>query len=221
MSNQKTHLQKLQEKTKKENSRKMDATTFKELLDAGEIGLILMDGGTNLTKQQLEQVKKKAKEQSEEKMLKKQMAQAKQPGYAESQLIPQQKKVLENSFSNKSEEPATPPVNSPVTPNIEEKKPVQKITQDNKPSISTKLKDFVASKVSMFKTKQKTKSFGSAEEALGEIFKLMVKMEKDRKLEREQLANHEEERNDEEEKRNKELIKALTGRKKPKPKILL
>ena len=74
MSDQKTHLQKLQEKTKKENSRKMDATTFKELLDAGEIGLILMDGGTNLTKQQLEQVKKKAKEQSEEKMLKKQMA---------------------------------------------------------------------------------------------------------------------------------------------------
>ena len=139
------------------------------------------------------------------------MAQAKQPGYAESQLIPQQKKVLENSFSNKSEGPAT----SPVTPNIEEKKPVQKITQDNKPSISTKLKDFVASKVSMFKTKQKTKSFGSAEDALGEIFKLMVKMEKDRKLERDESANHEEERNDEEEKRNKELIKALTGRKKP------
>lgn len=47
----------------------MDPVTFKELLDAGEIGLILMDGGHNLTKEQMKLVREKAKEQSKSVLL--------------------------------------------------------------------------------------------------------------------------------------------------------
>jgi len=66
----------------------MDNQTFQELLDAGELGLILADGGSNLTKEQFEKVKKAASEQSKTKL--KQMSQeiANTPGYRDFMLMP-------------------------------------------------------------------------------------------------------------------------------------
>ena len=96
---EKSYLDILREKIEKENSSRMDNDTFKKLLDAGEIGLIMSEGGLNLTKRQLQQVKERAKEESAESLLKRQMKQATQPGYAESILIPLKRKILEQSFS--------------------------------------------------------------------------------------------------------------------------
>ena len=45
----------------------MDQKTFDELIKEGEISLILMDGGQDLTKEQMRQVKAVAKKQSEQK----------------------------------------------------------------------------------------------------------------------------------------------------------
>ena len=46
----------------------MDKQTFEELLKEGEISLILMDGGFDLTKEQMKRVKAEAKKQSKEKL---------------------------------------------------------------------------------------------------------------------------------------------------------
>ena len=55
-------------------------------------------------------------------------------------------------------------------------------------------------------------------EYLGEIYKLMVKNRDDIKFERQQQVNHREEEDSEEQKRHSEIIKALTIRRRPKPK---
>lgn len=63
-------------------------------------------------------------------------------------------------------------------------------------------------------------SFTSPEQVLGEIYELMVKMDEQKKLEEEQKKSDEWDRQDALERRNQELIKALTGRKKPKKKVV-
>ena len=51
-----------------DSGRIMDDKTFNELFEAGELGLILMDGGFELTPQQLAKVKEKSKEESKQKL---------------------------------------------------------------------------------------------------------------------------------------------------------
>jgi hypothetical protein len=58
-------------------------------------------------------------------------------------------------------------------------------------------------------------------EYLGEIYKLMVQNSVDIKLEREERVNYREEEDSEEQKRHSEIIKALTIRRKPKPKKVI
>jgi len=58
-------------------------------------------------------------------------------------------------------------------------------------------------------------------EYLGEIYKLMVQNSVDIKLEREQQVNFREEEDSEEQKRHSEIIKALTIRRRPKPKAVI
>jgi len=76
------------------------------------------------------------------------------------------------------------------------------------------------------------KKFGSTEkitdtdsmsnaEYLGEIYKLMVQNSVDIKLEREQQVNFREEEDSEEQKRHSEIVKALTIRRRPKPKAVI
>jgi hypothetical protein len=66
----------------------MDQQTFEELLEAGEIGLILMDGGKNLTKEQMERVKSLGRKQSREKLLDMSMELANKPGYSDFMSLP-------------------------------------------------------------------------------------------------------------------------------------
>ena len=54
-------------------------------------------------------------------------------------------------------------------------------------------------------------------ETLGEIFKMMKLMDKDRKLNQEMASSYIEEQKHEKDRRNNEIIKALTARKPPKP----
>ena len=61
----------------------------------------------------------------------------------------------------------------------------------------------------------------SNEKFLGEIYKLMVQNSVDIKLEREQQVNFREEEDSEEQKRHSEIIKALTIRRRPKPKAVI
>ena len=61
----------------------MDQQTFDELIKDGEISLILMDGGYDLTDEQREKVKEVAKQQSREKLLRMAAELATSPGYKE------------------------------------------------------------------------------------------------------------------------------------------
>jgi predicted chitinase len=63
-----------------------------------------------------------------------------------------------------------------------------------------------------------TSNGGDSLKILGEIFKIMRIMDEDRKLNQEMVNSHLEEEEHKKEKRNQEIIKALTGRKKPKVK---
>jgi CRISPR/Cas system-associated protein Cas5 (RAMP superfamily) len=69
-------------------------------------------------------------------------------------------------------------------------------------------------------TKHTTDTAGpmSNTEYLGEIYKMLVQNRDDLKLEREQQSNKKEENDSQEQKRHKEIIRALTLRRQPKPK---
>ena len=75
----------------------MDAYTFQNYLDNNDIESILANGGDDLTKSQLEQVKSLGKQLSQMKLDAQRMKLATQPGYAESVLVPLQRKILEQS----------------------------------------------------------------------------------------------------------------------------
>jgi hypothetical protein len=77
--------------------KKMDAYTFQNYLDNNDIESILANGGDDLTKSQLEQVKSLGKQLSQMKLDAQRMKLATQPGYAESVLVPLQRKILEQS----------------------------------------------------------------------------------------------------------------------------
>ena len=88
---------------------------------------------------------------------------------------------------------------------------------EEKATISDKLKDGVKSLFSIFK-KDNTIKFKTPEEAMGEIYKLMVELEKDRKRDKRNEHKDLKKQDNDNERRNKQLIKALTGLTgKPKP----
>jgi hypothetical protein len=72
----------------------MDNKTFQELLKKGELGLILMDGGADLTASQMKQVKSLAKELSDAKINQMAIELAGTPGYREFMTMPLMAKLL-------------------------------------------------------------------------------------------------------------------------------
>lgn len=76
----------------------MDPKEFKKLLDEGQIGEILSEGGANLTKEQMNLVKEKSKELSADILMQKKMQLATQPGYKESIIVPLKVKLLTELF---------------------------------------------------------------------------------------------------------------------------
>jgi hypothetical protein len=97
------------------------------------------------------------------------------------------------------------------------------------PVVSEKTKDSVsflkktANKIgSLFSSKKKSEELTTEPMSntgyLGEIYKLMVKNRDDAKLERQEQVNRKEEEDSEDQKRHEQIIKALTIRRRPKPK---
>ena len=77
--------------------KKMDPYTFQKYLDNNDIESILANGGDDLTESQLKQVKSLGKQLGQMKLDAQRMKLATQPGYAESVLLPLQRKILEQS----------------------------------------------------------------------------------------------------------------------------
>ena len=96
------------------------------------------------------------------------------------------------------------------------------VVSDKTKSSASFLKKTVSKIGSLFKSKklgdELTAEPMSNTEYLGEIYKLMVQNHDDIKLERQQIDNRKEEEDSEEQKRHSEIIKALTLRRRPKPK---
>ena len=89
----------------------MDQKTFEELLKEGDLDLILMDGGKNLTKDQMNRVRGMAKEQSKERLLEMSQQLANTPGYKDFMKMPLvgsimagKRKPVENKKEEKPQE---------------------------------------------------------------------------------------------------------------------
>jgi len=78
----------------------MDDKTFRELIKEGELSLILMDGGVDLTPAQLRRVKTVAKEFSDAKLQKMAMELATSPGYKEMMLLPIMSQIMGQKFQD-------------------------------------------------------------------------------------------------------------------------
>ena len=76
----------------------MDDKTFRELIKEGELSLILMDGGADLTPWQMRRVKAVAKEFSDAKLQKMAMELATSPGYKEMMLLPIMSQIMGKKF---------------------------------------------------------------------------------------------------------------------------
>lgn len=77
----------------------MDNKTFKDLLDKGEIGLILSDGGSHLTPQQMSKVKGLSKDLSDERLQRMGAEIASQPGYQDFMSLPLMSKLFKSNSS--------------------------------------------------------------------------------------------------------------------------
>jgi len=94
-----------------------------------------------------------------------------------------------------------------------------KITGASKERMSFFAGDPKKKKVDALSSAISPQSLQSATESLGNIYTLLKQDMENKKLQREQMQSKEEEQESEEERRNKELIKALTARVKPKAKV--
>lgn len=85
----------------------MDDKTFQELIKKGELSLILMDGGVDLTPSQMRKVKAIAKELSDKKLQDMAFELASSPGYKEMMLTPIMARLMKQTFRDK-QQPETP-----------------------------------------------------------------------------------------------------------------
>ena len=120
----------------------MDNKTFKELLNKGEIGLILSDGGSHLTPQQMKKVKAVSRDLSDERLQKMGAEIASQPGYQDFMTLPLMSKLFPQAVTPKEETPQE--VKPDVAPvgNQEPKK------EKEEKKVSVKQKNLLISKVS-------------------------------------------------------------------------
>lgn len=182
----------------------MDNKTFNDLIKKGELSLILMDGGVDLTPSQMRQVKGTAKALSDERLEKMALELATSPGYQEMMLLPLMSKMVPQVFPQnitKTTEPETKPVIE--TP------PKEDITEDKKIAADTKAELSTVSPGS----NQEVKTNDSEANILAKIFLLMK---------RDYEQSSKKHKNDEEFRKKmtvqkdaftEELIHVLTGKK--------
>ena len=188
-------LQELQEKTREENSRKMDDVTFNELFEADELGLLLIDGGIDLTPEQLKKVKLRAKELSQEKLEEMAYKVSSQPGYKEFMTLPLLSSVLKDykksteEKEKKEEKSLYDSLNSnKKSEKKPEEKPQEKPQEKQKPATQAQLKPKDNTKVKQQKDPERTKigpgsnshiRVGDSEsDLLSKLFLFMEKTEK-------------------------------------------
>lgn len=119
---------------------KMDDNTFNELFRAGEFDLIMLDGGKNLTPQQLKKIKEHGRIQSELKLQEMGAKVASQPGYKEFMMMPLISSMMKQSFAGQSKEPtqqASTPAAAPSVSPPKAKKVSKKKNKKNDPNHST------------------------------------------------------------------------------------
>jgi murein DD-endopeptidase MepM/ murein hydrolase activator NlpD len=150
----------------------MDNKKFNELLDSNQIGLILSNGGKDLTKEQLKRVKEKANEEAADLLLSKQMKAATQPGYSDFVLTPFREKIIQELVKQS----ATPQTKQSTTIKSPEEK---KNSEEEKPKAEqekTKL-DFTASLKVFAKMGLSFKTIAQEFKKIGKGFSSLVKLE--------------------------------------------
>jgi len=143
----------------------MDKKTFDELFAADELSLILMDGGADLTKEQLAKVKARAEEQKQEKLQEMAMELAGTPGYMEFMTMPLISKIMGDAFKKPSKEKTkqTQKQQTPDTPTKQE---------NNTKSLSKKDPNFATIGGG---TEQSLKTGDSSANILGKMYNFMKK----------------------------------------------
>jgi len=186
----------------------MDDKTFNELIKKGELSLILMDGGADLTPQQMAKVKKTAADLSDARLEEMAVELAGTPGYMEFMMLPLMSKIVGNTFKKTSKE----------KPNqTKEQKSDTSVKQEN-----TKEK-LVGKKDPQFNTiaptaETKLKAGDSEGDILGKIFNLMVKSYHERDADFKEETKYKEKLAEKKEERSKELIGLFSGKQKKPPK---
>ena len=102
----------------------MDNKTFKDLIKKGELSLILMDGGADLTPSQMRKVQSTARDLADDRLEKMALELAASPGYQEMMLNPLMSVLLPKIFNtvadeNKTAEPEKKETPAPEAPKAE------------------------------------------------------------------------------------------------------
>lgn len=127
----------------------MDDKTFRELIKDGELSLILMDGGVDLTPAQLRKVKSVAKELSDAKLQKMAMELVTSPGYKEMMLLPLMSQIIGQKFQGNQQsktsntEQESVQTNTPE-PSVEKKETAPKPEPKNTTVTSTPIENLEA-----------------------------------------------------------------------------
>ena len=173
--------------------RKMDDNTFNELFREGELDLIMLDGGENLTPQQLKKVKEYGRIQYELKLQEMGAKVASQPGYKEFMMMPLISSIMKQSFAGQSKKstqqvPTAPTVSPPKAKKISKKK-----NKKNDPNHSTlgkapiqnlRIGDSEADLLARMFTLQKAEdAFYKKQEKIDAKYRKRVDKDKDRRLE--------------------------------------
>jgi hypothetical protein len=188
------------------NMRKMDDKTFYQLFTSGDVATLMSNGGHDLTKEQIDLVKKLAKQQSDDNMLQRQMQMATKKGYKESILTPLMAKMIAGSTGGQKSTSSNQ--KNDVPSNVQEKDVLtgpQKTSPVTQKNISKILKT-----INNSIDKNSVPEGANAEQILGGIYKLMVKIQVDDKLRWEMAKNQAEQKEIRTEKKHKEIIEALT-----------
>jgi len=185
----------------------MDDKTFNELIKKGELSLILMDGGADLTPQQMAKVKKTAADLSDARLEEMAVELAGTPGYMEFMMLPLMSKIVGNTFKKTTQEKPNQTKEQKANTSVKEEskeKPVGK----KDPQLNT-----IAPTAEI-----KLKPGDSEGDILGKIFNLMVKSYHERDAEFKEETKYKENLAEKKEERSKELIGLFGGKQKKPPK---
>lgn len=146
----------------------MDQKTFEELLKKGELDLILMDGGKNLTKDQMNRVRGIAKQQSKERLMEMAEQLANTPGYEDFMKMP----LIGSIMAGKNKSAETKKEDTPQTQQEPKQNPQKKSEKKQKKTATPAKKDPNFATISSSVVSPLSKG-DSAANILGKIYNFM------------------------------------------------